>query len=96
VRNKALNRLGQRRETEARLEEGVAGDVEQVIARQQLLAGLSRLSEVQREVVLLHDLESWTHGEIASALDITEVNSRQHLFVARKAMREFLEEAEHE
>lgn len=96
VRNKALNHLAQRREIEARADTGSPGDVERVIARQQLLAGLSRLSEVQREVVLLHDLESWTHAEIATALDLSEVNSRQHLFVARKAMREFFAEVDHE
>lgn len=96
VRNKARNRLAQRRDTEAQAEEAVAGDVERLIAREQLLAGLARLTSVQREVVLLHDLESWTHAEIAAALDLSEVNSRQQLFVARKAMRQFFEEADHD
>jgi RNA polymerase sigma-70 factor (ECF subfamily) len=96
VRNKARNRLAQRRETEARAEEGAPGDAERLIAREQLLAGLARISSVQREVLLLHDLESWTHAEIAAALDLSEVNSRQQLFVARKAMRQFLEEADHD
>jgi RNA polymerase sigma-70 factor, ECF subfamily len=96
VRNKALNRLSQRPRTDALADEGAPGDAERVMAREQLLAGLSRLSEVQREVVLLHDLESWTHPEIARALDISEVNSRQHLFVARRTMREFFAEADHE
>lgn len=89
VRNKARNRLSRRREGEATAEEGSAAGLDQLVARQQLLAGLARLTEVQREVVLLHDLESWTHAEIAAALDLSEVNSRQHLFVARRTMREF-------
>lgn len=65
-------------------------DAERVGLRKRLLQGLQRLSPEQREVVVLHDLEGWTHGEIAEALEISEVMSRQHLFVARKAMREFL------
>jgi len=38
-------------------------------------------------VVLLHDLEDWTHAEIAHALHISEVHSRQHLFRARQILR---------
>jgi RNA polymerase sigma-70 factor (ECF subfamily) len=55
--------------------------------RERLLAGLDELTPPQREVVLLHDLEEWTHAEISGALGITETNSRQHLFVARRALR---------
>lgn len=95
VRNKALNRLAQRRPTDVAAEVSVAGDAERVAARQQLLAALGRLSDVQREVVLLHDLEAWTHAEIAAALDISEVNSRQHLFVARRVLRTILDEVDH-
>lgn len=65
-------------------------DAERLGLRKRLLQGLERLSPEQREVVVLHDLEGWTHGEIAEALEISEVMSRQHLFVARRAMREFL------
>jgi RNA polymerase sigma-70 factor (ECF subfamily) len=32
----------------------------------------------------------WTHADIAESLGITEVRSRQHLFVARKLLRERL------
>jgi RNA polymerase sigma-70 factor (ECF subfamily) len=45
---------------------------------------------MQREVVLLHDLEGWRHREIAEALDVSEVMARQHLFQARKRLRELL------
>jgi RNA polymerase sigma-70 factor (ECF subfamily) len=51
---------------------------------------LGTLSEVQRQVVLLHDLDGLTHREIGEALEMTEVRSRQHLFVARKQLRERL------
>ncbi len=95
ARNRALNHLEQRRTRTALLDgvprgEGMDGDAAQVVLRRTLLAALERLTPVQREVVLLHDLESWTHGEIGSALGISEVMCRQHLFVARRAMREWL------
>ncbi|MFM7736193.1 MAG: RNA polymerase sigma factor [Alphaproteobacteria bacterium] len=61
-------------------------------ARRRLLDALAVLGDAQREVVLLHDLEDWTHAEIASALGISEVMSRQHLFVARRALRKRLAE----
>jgi RNA polymerase sigma-70 factor (ECF subfamily) len=52
-----------------------------------LMQALMTLSEMRREIVLLHDLDSWTHGEIAQALDISEVSSRQYLFQARRELR---------
>ncbi len=55
-----------------------------------LQTALAKLTQVQREVVLLHDMDGWTHKDIADALDMTEVRSRQHLFVARKALRAML------
>ena len=57
-----------------------------------LEAALAELNATQREVVLLHDMDGWTHGQIAEALGMTEVRSRQHLFVARKILRERLGE----
>lgn len=95
VRNRALNHVTQRRTRADLLDhvprrEAQEGSAAQLLLRRQLLGALERLRPVQREVVLLHDLESWTHAEIAGALEISEVMSRQHLFVARKAMREWL------
>lgn len=55
--------------------------------KERLAAALSELSQVQQEVVLLHDLEDWTHAEIGAALEISEVMSRQHLFNARRVLR---------
>jgi RNA polymerase sigma-70 factor (ECF subfamily) len=55
-----------------------------------LQTALGKLTPVQREVVLLHDMDGWTHKEIADSLDMTDVRSRQHLFVARKALRQLL------
>jgi RNA polymerase sigma-70 factor (ECF subfamily) len=60
--------------------------------RQLVLRALGSLAARPREVVLLHDLEGYTHSEIAHALSITEESSRQHLSRARKQMRALLEE----
>jgi RNA polymerase sigma-70 factor (ECF subfamily) len=53
-------------------------------------AAVARLNATEGDVVMLHDLEGWTHQQIARALGISEVGSRQHLFVARRKLRESL------
>jgi RNA polymerase sigma-70 factor (ECF subfamily) len=55
--------------------------------REQLDEALSRLSDVQREVVMLHDLEGWKHREIAERLGLPSGTVRSHLHFARKALR---------
>lgn len=60
---------------------------EEIAMRRELLGALSCLDEVQREVVLLHDLEGWTHPQIAEAIGSSVTMSRQHLFQARKKLR---------
>ncbi|MBL8909622.1 MAG: sigma-70 family RNA polymerase sigma factor, partial [Archangium sp.] len=95
VRNRCLNRIEsqrvrQRYADSASREESAANDAERIVLREQLVAALGALSEQQREVVLLHDLESWTHPEIGAALGLSEVNCRQILSVARRALRERL------
>jgi RNA polymerase sigma-70 factor (ECF subfamily) len=95
VRHRALNVQLRRKRHATTTEQLTAAEPPQVDApdaagvgvRQRLQAGLDTLSPKQREVVLLHDLEGWTHREIADALDISEVMSRQHLFTARRALR---------
>ena len=90
VRNRALHALEKRKLRDPRDDAGevaapgAAGDV---VLRAHLLAALATLSTVQREIVLLHDLDGWTHAEIADALAITENNCRQHLFAARRSLR---------
>lgn len=74
--------------------EGTPESAEPVDAadRQLVLRALESLASRQREVVLLHDLEGYTHAEIADALSITEESSRQHLSRARRQMRALVEE----
>jgi RNA polymerase sigma-70 factor, ECF subfamily len=59
--------------------------------RHALLQALGVLAERQRQVVLLHDLEGWKHVEIAAFLQISEVMSRQELFLGRRELRAALE-----
>jgi RNA polymerase sigma-70 factor (ECF subfamily) len=56
-----------------------------------LKEALFELPEVQRQVVLLHDLEGWKHREIADQLDLPCGTVRSHLHFARKALRSTLE-----
>jgi RNA polymerase sigma-70 factor, ECF subfamily len=58
--------------------------------RAHLLAALAQLPEARREVVLLHDLEGWTHRAIAERLELPEGTIRSHLHLARKRLREIL------
>ena len=52
-----------------------------------LLAALDSLSATQRAVVLLHDHDGRTHGEIGEIVGCSEGMSQQHLFAARKILR---------
>ena len=58
--------------------------------RGHLKEAMTHLTELQRRVLDLYDLEGWSHGEIASELGISAGSSRVHLHVARKAMRKRL------
>lgn len=99
VRNKARNRLDHRRvrasvplDPESRLvsREDPRVDLDRVRVRDRLEDALRTLSVVQREIVLLHDLHGFSHPDIAKSLGISEVSSRQHLFQARRRLREKL------
>lgn len=92
VRNRARNLLDGRRlrdvvSDESKILEFSSPTRESAGMRDALLGALAELDERKREVVLLHDLENWTHAEIAQALGINEVHSRQHLFRARQILR---------
>ncbi|HEX2095695.1 MAG TPA: sigma-70 family RNA polymerase sigma factor [Longimicrobiaceae bacterium] len=65
-------------------------DMERALLRERLLEGLAALTPVQREVVLLHDLEGWRHREIAESLGMAEGTARHHLFHARRTLRSLL------
>lgn len=58
--------------------------------RETLREALELIPEVQRQIVLLHDLEGWKHREIAERLGLPSGTVRSHLHFARKALREAL------
>jgi RNA polymerase sigma-70 factor, ECF subfamily len=104
VRNRARS-VGRRervRETEslasasgASSQRNPARDLDRSEIRRRLQSALGTLTEVQRRVVLMHDLEGYRHREIAVELDIPEGTVRSHLFFARRALREQLGDAGH-
>jgi RNA polymerase sigma-70 factor, ECF subfamily len=69
-----------------------AAEVERGELRARLLEALAELSEAQREVVLLHDLEGWKHEEIAKHLGLPAGTVRSHLHHARRHLRRNLSE----
>jgi RNA polymerase sigma-70 factor, ECF subfamily len=69
-----------------------ARDLERTDLRHRLKAALALLTEVQRRVVLMHDLEGYRHREIAVELELPEGTIRSHLFFARRALRAQLDD----
>jgi RNA polymerase sigma-70 factor (ECF subfamily) len=98
VRNAAINRreyLAVRAATPIDHSTAAAAEradhrVEQEELRARIDNALAQLTSTQREVVLLHDLEGWTHGAVADAIGVSELMSRRHLSDARKKLRALL------
>jgi RNA polymerase sigma-70 factor, ECF subfamily len=61
--------------------------------RLQLQAAIDLLPDGQRKVFLLHDVEGYTHKEIASLLKIQAGTSKSQLFHARESLRCYLQDA---
>ena len=66
---------------------GPLRDAERADVRAHLERALATLTDVRREVVLLHDLEGWSHREIGTHLGLAEGTVRAHLFWARRDLR---------
>lgn len=99
VRNTAKNRVRYRKVREtapladahaAASRDDPSRDTERAELRERLEEALGHLTEVQRSVVLLHDLEGWKHREIGEKLGMPDGTVRYHLFQARRALRERL------
>jgi RNA polymerase sigma-70 factor (ECF subfamily) len=95
--NRTLNALRQRRrlaslETNDVEEECVAvePDAERNILAASIEAATAQLSPGARAVFLMHDVEGFTHEEIATALGITAGGSKSQLFKARAKLRRLL------
>jgi len=95
VRNRARNVVRREvlRDTDAVPETAAArGPTPEKVAehaelQEHLGNALRRLPGVQREIVLLHDLEGWRHREIAEHLGMPSGTVRSHLHFARKSLR---------
>jgi len=66
---------------------------ERTLLRLQLERALERLPERMRQVLVLHDVEGYTHDEIGEALGVNPGTSKSQLFKARARMRELLQAA---
>jgi RNA polymerase sigma-70 factor (ECF subfamily) len=64
---------------------GVAGEL-----RERLQEALTHLTSRQRAVIVMHDVEGFTHGEIGRTLGIPEGTARSDLHHARAALRRLL------
>lgn len=74
--------------TPQRAEVGLAGQADQAI---DLDAALARLPAVSRAVIWLHDVEGFTHREIAALMGKTESFSKSQLSRAYQRLRPMLE-----
>jgi RNA polymerase sigma-70 factor (ECF subfamily) len=85
-----------RRRPWAVLEEGEESAIERLDLEERvdLEQALGRLPDPQRMVLVLHDIEGFTHDEIAAQLDMAEGTSKSHLHRARRALRAMLESHE--
>jgi RNA polymerase sigma-70 factor (ECF subfamily) len=95
--NRTLNALRQRRrlanlETNALEDEcaAVEPDAERNILAASIEAATAQLSPGARAVFVMHDIEGFTHDEIAAALGITAGGSKSQLFKARAKLRRLL------
>jgi RNA polymerase sigma-70 factor (ECF subfamily) len=61
-------------------------------ARDRLKEAVDGLSEIYRTVLLMHDLEGYSHREIAETLGVAEGTSKARLFRAREKLRAALGE----
>jgi RNA polymerase sigma-70 factor (ECF subfamily) len=58
-----------------------------LLLRRDLERAIARLPEGMRRVLVLHDIEGYTHAEIGELLGIAEGTSKSQLFKARGKMR---------
>ena len=66
------------------------GNQDQVVLRMRLEKALENLPDRMRQVLVLHDVEGYTHEEIGEFLGVTPGTSKSQLFKARARMRDFL------
>jgi RNA polymerase sigma-70 factor, ECF subfamily len=99
VRNRALDmrRRGRVRSVDV-LDEGTAHSNEpsphEMAERSELnvklQAAIGTLTDTQREVLMMHDVQGWKHADIARLLGLADSTVRVHLLHARRKLRTLL------
>ena len=77
-------------ETSAPFDAAVDPGVDRALLRDRIEAALDQLPLGMRHVLVLHDVEGYTHEEIGTMLGVTAGTSKSQLFKARGKMRELL------
>lgn len=77
-------------EAAANLPRIARGHEDAVLNQRVLSSALDRLPPGYRRVLVLHDIEGWTHEEIAQSLNCAAGTSKSQLHKARARMREFI------
>jgi RNA polymerase sigma factor (sigma-70 family) len=71
-------------------DETAASDADRLVLARDLNAALTQLAPMSRAVVWLHDVEGWTHQEIATAMDRSVSFSKSQLARAHLRLRALL------
>jgi RNA polymerase sigma-70 factor (ECF subfamily) len=88
----AIRKTETRRKRESPMPEqlaAVSGSSDALLQRK-LQRALDTLPEGMRRVLILHDVEGYTHDDIGDALGVTSGTSKSQLFKARAKMRSIL------
>ena len=89
-----LRKVDRHRKRERSLEDAAPVAASNPIAepgvRERIQEAVDALPEIYRTVFLMHDLEGFSHGEIADALGVAEGTSKARLSRARAKLRETL------
>jgi RNA polymerase sigma-70 factor (ECF subfamily) len=88
----ALRKVDTRTKREAPMPDAVpveAGEGD-VLLGDLLERAMEKLPDGMRQVLILHDVEGYTHEEIGEFLGVTSGTSKSQLFKARAKMRDFL------
>lgn len=80
-----------KREAPSPAEVPIAPSHKDSLLQKQLERALDALPEGMRQVLILHDVEGYTHEEIGDVLGVTSGTSKSQLFKARAKMRALLD-----
>ena len=83
-------RRGKRHETETLFEDNAIAPSPSTEDRMDIETAIAQLAPGYRMVLVLHDVEGFTHEEIGSQLGIAPGTSKAQLFKARRVMRALL------